>query len=191
MEEGIKEVSQEQTRLSLGNALRSQREQKNITLQDMAKALRLSVQTLKDIEADDYSHCGAAIYVRGYLQGMSRMLDLDVKAVLDEFDQTDYAQSHKQPDRPARSSVSVRPISVMTRKKQRHLLRSSFIALFAIVVVLVALWWKGQSDHPHAVVSDSPTLVLPQQHLPAKPGADMHVTTVALPKQTTQQLPKK
>ena len=69
-----------------GALLRSAREQKNLSVSEVAANLRINEQTLVDMEADDFTHAPAMIYIRGYLRSYSRIVDISALDVLQAFD---------------------------------------------------------------------------------------------------------
>ena len=171
---------------SLGAYLAKERERASLTQIDVAKAMRLSVQTVIDIEADDYSHGSAIIYLRGYLRGYARLLNLEAEPILARFEQSSWVLEQKAKEHASHSAFKIQPVSTQ-RRQRRHLLRWSVIALGLIVVLLVASWWHTQKNHPHSVINGAPSLVLPAQNLPAKTGApksaakNAAVTVIQLP----------
>lgn len=67
---------------SLGHYLRSEREKKNITLEQVAYATRISTKMLRALEEDNHKILPAAPFVRGYLQSYAKYVDLDMQDVL-------------------------------------------------------------------------------------------------------------
>jgi hypothetical protein len=60
-----------------GTLLRSMREARDITLQQMSDTTRISVKYLEAVERDDYLSLPSATFVRGYVREMTRLLGLD------------------------------------------------------------------------------------------------------------------
>ncbi|MDF1653498.1 MAG: helix-turn-helix domain-containing protein [Coxiellaceae bacterium] len=168
----------------VGETLRKAREQKGLEQSDIAKELRLSVQTVIDIETHDFRQTHALTYVKGYLRGYARMVDLSADEVLDEFHQSEWAQQQltlRQPEQ-VKSQVVATTASAQKRKKHRHVSRWIAVAIIALTLLLVALWWQGQKNQPHLMIHSKPLLALPEQHLPIKGG---DVVPVNLPQQKT------
>ena len=67
---------------TLGNYLRSEREKKNISLEQVAYATRISLKMLSAIENDSHDRLPAQTFVRGYLQAYAKYVGLDVQDVL-------------------------------------------------------------------------------------------------------------
>jgi cytoskeletal protein RodZ len=66
------------------------REEKGISLQDIAASSKIGVRYLEYIESDRHSHLPARVYLRGFLMEYARALGLDpdrtVKAYLAQLD---------------------------------------------------------------------------------------------------------
>src|SRR3979409_295382 len=62
---------------SLGEQLRTQRERKNITLEQAAADTRIREKFLKALEDGDYASLPGAVYTRGFLRNYSDYLDLE------------------------------------------------------------------------------------------------------------------
>lgn len=75
------------TELTPGQILVACREQRGLSQIEVARHLRLSLQTIKDIENNNYEHIGVRTYVLGYLRGYARLLHLPERRVLEAFAQ--------------------------------------------------------------------------------------------------------
>lgn len=65
-----------------GAALAAARHARGIAIEDVARALKLSVAQAQAIEADDPSAFSAAVFARGFLRGYARLLDVDIEPLL-------------------------------------------------------------------------------------------------------------
>ena len=61
----------------LGQFIARVRESRRMTVEELADAIKLGVQYIKAIEADDWKVFPVAAYVRGYLRSISNKLNLD------------------------------------------------------------------------------------------------------------------
>jgi cytoskeletal protein RodZ len=68
-----------------GARLREQREQRGLTLDDLARATKISKTVLRALEATDVPHLPAAIYTRGFLKAYAREVGLPPDATADEY----------------------------------------------------------------------------------------------------------
>lgn len=70
---------------TLGQRLRSGRENKGRTLQDIAAVTRVPLHVLEALEAGDFSRMPAPIFVRGFIQAYAREVGLDKGELLEEY----------------------------------------------------------------------------------------------------------
>ena len=117
-----------------GALLRAAREKDNLTVADVASNLRINEQMLADIEADDFSHAPAVIYVRGYLRAYARMVDLSAMEVLQAFDAMGWQ------DASGRDHADIGRAKL--RAERRGVQRAWLLVVAALVVILlVVLFW--------------------------------------------------
>ena len=121
---------------SLGEQLRSAREDKNISLEDAAKDVKISKRYLKALEEGDYSDFPAQTYIKGFLTNYAKYLGLDPRAVLGQ-----YSKLMLPKDEEFENSTP--------KRTQRRLATRRVIMLVAVLVLalccLVALmWWYSQ-----------------------------------------------
>jgi cytoskeleton protein RodZ len=62
---------------TVGEYLRSVREQQGLSIEDVARELRMPLQRLKLLEADDFSYLNSDTFVRGYLRAYAKLLQVD------------------------------------------------------------------------------------------------------------------
>ena len=135
-----------------GKVLRDQREELGLTQAEVASKMRLSQQSIKDIEADDYSHFSAEIYVRGYIRNYASIVKLDGKPLLRAFDKMGFVDQLNQMPRTSYIASSVTKTAHLHRSRRRLAQWVSY-AFMGLLIALVALWWHGQSSHKHADIS--------------------------------------
>ncbi|MBI4757123.1 MAG: helix-turn-helix domain-containing protein [Betaproteobacteria bacterium] len=70
----------------VGAALLRIREARGLSLEDIARALKLSVRQLEAIESDDFRNLGGTVFVRGFVRNYARFLQQDVDAVMRALD---------------------------------------------------------------------------------------------------------
>lgn len=67
---------------AVGQRLASARQAKGLSLDYVADKLKLSVYQVEAIEADDFSHLPAPVFVRGFVRNYARLLDIDPNSLL-------------------------------------------------------------------------------------------------------------
>ncbi len=70
---------------TLGQYLRSAREQRGIDLRDAAQQTRIGINYLKALEAEDFSRLPGEVFVRGFLKNYGKFLGLDEFDVMKRF----------------------------------------------------------------------------------------------------------
>lgn len=78
--------------LSPGKLLVWARERANLTSEQVAKELYMTLSKVRALESDDYRHMGADTFTRGYLRAYANLVHLDVVQVLAAYDR--HAQKH-------------------------------------------------------------------------------------------------
>ena len=167
-----------------GQLLRGAREALGWAQADIAGKLHLSVQTIKDIESDDYSHINALIYVRGYLRSYARETNQSAETILEAFNALGIAEPNTY-ERLLRTE-NVLPISTgprRMRKLDRKWLRWVTLGLMVFLIALVVMWWQGQKHHLHSQANAA--------ELNSNVVAIAPANSLALPKQSddTQVVP--
>lgn len=77
-------VSDLDTVAGCGTRLRQAREAAGLTLEDVGQRLRMPVQVVKSLEAEQWQKLGAPVFVRGQLRSYARLLDVDVSELLEQ-----------------------------------------------------------------------------------------------------------
>ena len=67
---------------SIGDMLRGARESKDVSLQAVHDATKISLGVLSALEQDDFDGFESDIYLKGFLRSYAHYLSLDVEAVL-------------------------------------------------------------------------------------------------------------
>jgi len=68
-----------------GGALRLERENQGLTIQDIASRLRLSSKQIEAIEADNFSSLPEATIVRGFIRNYAKQLKINAEPLLDAY----------------------------------------------------------------------------------------------------------
>jgi cytoskeleton protein RodZ len=125
--------------MSPGARLRQVREQKNLSLQEIAEKVLLDVQVLKKLEANNYDGLPAPIFVRGYIKSYAKVLAIPQESILESFDRMNPQQKPEpiipppEPDKPVSSDDSWFNIGT--------------IVLIVTFIVLLG-WWYFYPEEP-------------------------------------------
>jgi cytoskeletal protein RodZ len=83
--------------MSLGERFRAAREQRGLTLSDVAEHLRIRSVYLAAIEDENWKAIGAPVYIRGFLRTYARYLGLDPEEAVAAFNASEPAAPSPQP----------------------------------------------------------------------------------------------
>lgn len=168
-----KSVPEQLEILTPGQMLARAREARRLSPADIAEKMRLSVQIVKDLEADDYRHIPAPIYVKGYLRSYARLVDLSEQDALSGLKE---AELPRQPSLQERlTSVAATGGSIQSTINHRERGRSGWfrwftVAVILILLVLVIMWWVGQRNSQTSIALPNNTTPVQQPFTAAKPS---------------------
>src|SRR5688572_25250405 len=120
----------------VGNHLRVIREEKSLTIADVANQLRLTKEIINDIENGKYNNKIHTVYLKVYLRSYAKLL------AIDEFDVINTLEFSSCSDIGQHKLFLVRK-QISTSDKFIQWITFSIIS---ILVVLVALWWKSDNQ---------------------------------------------
>ena len=130
------EVSLEQTP---GRMLRQAREAAGISAQEMASRLNWMPRYITAIEENYYDEMRGTTFVRGYLRAYGKMLGVDEQQLMSAF------TAMQLPEEPLVDSARAdKQVSIM----RRPMMGIAAGIAGAILVVMVFLWWQGDSGQP-------------------------------------------
>jgi cytoskeletal protein RodZ len=141
-------------------------------LDDVAADTRIRASLIAAIERDDFGPCGGAVYARGHLRSIARVLGLDSGPIVAEYDAT-----HDSELPPVATSVAPQSTDTQLLARTQNRGRPNWSAAMGIalatvcVAALVGLILSnshgGKSPSPGA--AQSPGAVVTQQTTPAAP----------------------
>ena len=145
---------------TLGAYLKRLRNEKNISVAEVAAKMYLQPQVIEALEQDDHENLPGQLYIYGYLQHYAKILDAPADQILsmykkdtsDSREQGTESPTHRKPD---------------TKEPKKWLYAIIYLALFILVLLSFALWRSkyaqepveatGGMDHPVTVVEDTDT----------------------------------
>jgi cytoskeletal protein RodZ len=80
------EMTEEIKEESLGQYLRTEREKKNISLETIAKATRITLKNLQALENDEFQGFPAPVFVRGFLRTYANYIGQDPQKIISLFE---------------------------------------------------------------------------------------------------------
>ncbi len=122
------------TNLGPGDRLQAQRIALGLTLEELAKKMRLSVAILKSIEENDFSQISAPIFVKGYLRSYARIVNADENDII-----TQYITDYTDEDPPISSTSNTAPEINADDTRVKWV---TYLVIFALIGLLVVWWWN-------------------------------------------------
>ncbi len=126
----------------LGQVLRTEREKKYLSVEDVADGLKISARVLRAIEAGDMTSLPHAVYVRGFVSAYGKFLELDVQELLASPALYD---DEEMPKASSQESIVVQ--SGLAKRKTALMLALGIVALCILVGLgLGGLWLYNNTD---------------------------------------------
>jgi cytoskeletal protein RodZ len=132
----------------LGQQLRTAREARELTLEQVEQALRIRAKFLGAFEAGAYEDLPGAVQARGFLRNYVRFLSLDEESILAQFDDIQAANASRRPRaaRPAQTILdtstipvvpddAVRPGAGANRGRGVRVMLAAVVGIVALVAV--------------------------------------------------------
>ncbi len=143
----------------VGDILRKERVTRRITVETVAKDLKLNVGYIKALEANDYEHLPADPYIRVYLRSIASYLNLDPEQILRKFfEDRGLKQTTYQEERSTKLTI--------TMKKEQGS-RMPWPLILTVVIVLAVL---GYVANKKGWISSSSTRTPTEVKTPAGIG---------------------
>lgn len=92
-----------------GELLKSERTRKNLSVQDIAFALKLSSKMITSIEAGQTENLPAKTFIRGFVKSYAQFLKMDADQVMRQF-QEEMGTTHPLPKNPPPPLVEAEPL---------------------------------------------------------------------------------
>lgn len=119
---------------NLGEFLRQQREEKNVSIEEMATRTRIAVRFIKLIEENQFDQLPNVVSAKGFLRSYARCLGLDEGPILNRFSEA------TQPAAPPPVAAKEEPVpSYIQRKQPDHLPFPLWAALSVVGVIVLFL----------------------------------------------------
>ena len=122
-----------ETIIAPGQLLKNAREESNLTLEDISARLRLRVEVLEQIEADQFDMGKLATFTRGYYRSYAKAVNVPEMAVLNGLDILGKAQIEEH-DMQSFSRKTKR------EKHDNRIMKLTWI-IFALILSMSVLWW--------------------------------------------------
>ncbi|MBN2432212.1 MAG: helix-turn-helix domain-containing protein [Acidobacteria bacterium] len=116
---------------TIGELLKRSREDKGLSLRDLADSTKISINFLQAIERNDFKKLPRGVYPKLFVRSMAKYLDLDADDMVRlYYEQVSSSDTITVPTIPARPVTAVRP---------RRNTRLSFIVAIVLIILLFIL----------------------------------------------------
>ena len=78
--------------MSVGESLAQARQQRGLSVEDVSAATRIRGTLIRAIEADEFGPCGGAVYARGHIRSIARVVGADPTPLVAEYDSASGAE---------------------------------------------------------------------------------------------------
>ena len=131
--------------MSVGETLARARVERGLSVEDLSEQTRIRAGLIRQIEADNFDGCGGAVYARGHLRSLCKIVGLDPGELVAEFD-----RAHS--DEPAPALVPVPAVdphdAARAERKQPNWAAAMGVAL-VVICVLAGISLFGNSGKHH------------------------------------------
>ncbi len=125
-------ASSENTKERVGDILRKERITRRITVETIAKDLKLNVKYIKALEANDYDALPAEPYVRVYLKSLAKYLSLDSESIFKQF--------YRERGVSVEPFTEENPERIRISMKQKEESPNPLLIVAIVLIVLLALF---------------------------------------------------
>ena len=139
--------------MSVGETLARAREERGLSVEAVSDQTRIRAGLIRQIEADNFDGCGGAVYARGHLRSLGKVVGLDPEELVAEFD-----RAHS--DEPAPALVPIPAVdpheAARADRKQPNWAAAMGVAL-VVISVLAGVSLFGNNGHKHSPPSAAQT----------------------------------
>ncbi|HET7529711.1 MAG TPA: helix-turn-helix domain-containing protein [Mycobacteriales bacterium] len=155
--------------MSVGETLTRARQERGLSVEDVTNATRIRSGLIRAIENDEFGPCGGAVYARGHIRNIARVLEVDPVPLVEEFDR---AHADEAPPAPALvPAATVDPEVAHAEPKRANWAAAMVVALVAIIVLAAVSLVSGHgSSSPRQTASDHRPTPAPSSAPATTPG---------------------
>lgn len=141
--------------MSLGSLIAKARKDAHLSVEELSSATNLRAILIREIEKDDFSHCGGETYARGHVRNIALKLGADQKEFLRIFDEEQGTVKRSMRELLVENSVMLQP-SEARKVSWKALLGISLASLAIVAVAQIVIANTSTNEVAKPVVSTSP-----------------------------------
>lgn len=133
----------------LGARLKQARQQRGVTLRDIAITTKISVVALEALERNDYSRLPGGIFSRAFVRAYAIAVGLEPEEAVNEF-LVDFTRYEREKERSAKRP-DITPDDRAFLERQRRALRTlrtvlviAALALLGGLAYMALVWWPSR-----------------------------------------------
>jgi cytoskeleton protein RodZ len=141
----IAEPKPAQTEPRPGQLLRAGRLERGLSIEDIARQLRISVRQVTALEEDDYTKVASGTFLRGFVRNYAKLLQMDAAPLLELLEQS-------VPPPPPTQTISYPNEGIPFPSNQDHGKRNLIIGVGVVLALLLLLYeiYRGSEANEKA-----------------------------------------
>jgi cytoskeleton protein RodZ len=147
METGIQENNENKIIVNIGKELQRKRNELNFDERQVATQLKIPIEQVRALEANEFDYFRSATFARGYLRNYVRLIKLDEGRILGAFD------GALEDDEP-----SVQPINKNGKQAQ---MADPIVILVSVIIVAMVIflgfWWPTMMQESPIISTETTT----------------------------------
>jgi cytoskeleton protein RodZ len=154
--------------MTIGDQLKAARNERGLSLNDVANRTRVRERVIAEIESDSYKSVGGLAYARGHIRTLAQIYGMDVQSLLNQFDALHVGEEGSMSEKLEENSVTT---SVERTKPSWKLF--GMVAGLAIFTITAFQVVPGalESEQPSRIISAAEDLVSGKEEPPAVASA--------------------
>jgi len=144
--------------ISPGARLRYEREQRNLSIQNVADHLYLETRVIKCLENDEYDSLPPGIFIRGYIRNYAKYLEIPSEPLIKGYRELANEVEEEEESQPTVQQQKQKPVRRTNQVSSKDLWFK--VLTFTIVItslVLMALWRLNPIDSQRENAGDAST----------------------------------
>ena len=161
--------------MSIGTSIEKARKTAGISIDELSALTNLRATLLREMEADNFTHCGGQTYSRGHIRNIAIALKADHKEFLRIFDEEQGIEKKTMRDLLVENSV-IRQPEESRKVSWRALVAISVVSLGLVGLVQIVISNTSVNEVAAPLVSASPSMT-PSQTPRATPSGQSIFST--------------
>lgn len=136
-----KDMTEPENQEGLGSFLKSERERKGLSLEQLTRITRLRIQYVEALENENWDRLPSPVFIRGFIKSYTKALGLDYREVISQFQST--IPAHDDLPRP------------LVPPKKKSAMKSAVLIAVGVIAVslIVVLFMTDTLFHPEKRIS--------------------------------------